>query len=346
MPLTALAPSRGERAHGDPLFTAGFRAEPEHFAVTEQLGFEPSGDGEHAFLYIEKTGANTAWVAGQLARFAGVPERDVGYAGLKDRHAVTRQWFSVRTVAATVDWQAFAAEGVEILDATRNERKLRRGAHRGNHFRIVLSGIPKRLDTGLLVARLDAIREHGVPNYFGEQRFGRRNLANALELFEGRRLKRTSQSMALSAARALLFNAIVDARVRSGSWNRLLPGELANLDGSGSVFSVDTVNPELERRLEEWDIHPSATLYGTRESYRAQGEVRALEEAAIKPFDVYANGLAAAGIDCAQRSTRVRVTDLTADLSGDLVLELALPTGAFATSVLAELGELEDLSRR
>ena len=345
MSISEAAPAAGARAHGEPVLTATFRSEPRHFQVTEVLGFTPSGSGEHDFLYIEKTGANTGWVAGQLARFAGVAERDVGYAGLKDRHAVTRQWFSIRTVATNVDWQAFTADGVEILDATRNERKLKRGAHTANRFRIVLTDV-QCPDEALLHQRLESIRSEGVPNYFGEQRFGRRNLANARELFAGQRLKRTSRSMALSAARALLFNAIVDARVRNGSWNRLLPGELANLDGSGSVFAVDDVTPELERRLSEWDIHPTATLFGTRESYRATGEVRALEEAAVLPFDDYANGLAAAGVDCAQRTTRIGLEDFTAELNGDLTLQFALPTGAYATSVLAELGELEDLSRR
>ena len=112
------------------------RSEPGDFQVTEELGWQTSGDGEHDYLWIEKTGANTEWVARQLARFADVPARDVGYAGLKDRHAVTRQWFSVPRWNSP-DWKSFELEGVTVLDEQWHRKKLRRGAHSANVFRIV-----------------------------------------------------------------------------------------------------------------------------------------------------------------------------------------------------------------
>ena len=157
------------RAHGDPLFAARIRSQSTDFDVTEELGFELCGDGEHDYLYIEKTGANTDWVLRQLAAHAAVPAKDVGCAGLKDRHAVTRQWFSVPRWHAP-DWAQLEIDGVRLLDQQRHNRKLRRGAHKGNRFRIILRGaLP---ETGSLDARLETIHAHGVPNYFGEQRFG------------------------------------------------------------------------------------------------------------------------------------------------------------------------------
>ena len=187
------APHAGHRAHGEPLFSANSRAQTADFDVTELLGFEPAGTGEHDLLYIEKAGSNTAWLARQLARYAKVPAVDVGYAGLKDRHAVTRQWFSVRTVQSRPDWLKLDIDGVRVLSAARHDRKLRRGAHRSNAFRIRLRDV---VPTGAamrfadLVARIDALRTLGVPNYFGEQRFGRGNLDLARSLFAGKRLSR------------------------------------------------------------------------------------------------------------------------------------------------------------
>ena len=121
------------------MFAAVIRSSPADFDVTEALDFDFSGDGEHDVLYVEKTGANTEWVSRQLATHADVPAKDVGYCGLKDRHAITRQWFSVPRWNAP-DWNTLTIEGVSLLDVKRHSRKLRRGAHKANHFRIVFRG--------------------------------------------------------------------------------------------------------------------------------------------------------------------------------------------------------------
>ena len=131
MPATDCQIPDWSRAFGKPLFQGLIKQAASDFEVTEVPGFSCSGDGEHDYLWIEKSGANTAWVARALARHAKITARDVGFAGMKDRHAVTRQWFSVRRPAGGTDWESFAAEGVQLLDSDRHSRKLKRGAHRG-----------------------------------------------------------------------------------------------------------------------------------------------------------------------------------------------------------------------
>ncbi len=316
------------RAHGAPLFAAIIRAQPDDFDVTEELGFELSGDGEHDYLYVEKTGTNTEWLARQLAGFADVAAREVGYSGLKDRHAVTRQWFSVPRWNQP-DWVAFDVDGAAILEVSRNARKLRRGAHRNNHFRIVLRG-PTKGSEPYLVERLQRIREVGVPNYFGEQRFGRDagNIDLANSWAAGKRLPRHKRSIAISTARSYMFNELLAARVADKSWNKLVAGEVANLDGSGSVFDVEDADDELRERCAVLDIHPTELLWGDGSAADAappghDNWLRALSKARVKP---------------SRRSLRLRVIELQWQLDDEaLILTFGLTRGAFATSVLREI---------
>lgn len=329
------------------MIAADIRRTPADFVVVEDPGFEPSGDGEHDFLLIEKTGTNTAWVARQLARIAGVPSRDVGYAGLKDRHALTRQWFSVRRPNRDgTNWQAAAIEGVQILDVTRNARKLRRGAHRGNRFRIALRAEGIDATAAELQERVADISRRGVPNYYGEQRFGRdyANIDLARQLFGGRRLPRDQRGHALSAARSLLFNAILAERVRDGTWERLLPGDLANLDGSGSVFAVDAVTPDLDARVRAADVHPTGTLWGDGAPL-TRLDAAAIEDGVAERYPDLAAGLLRERVDAASRALRVRVSDLSVTIEADVAwLSFRLPKGAFATTVLSELADYESRS--
>lgn len=324
------------RVHGAPLYSASLRTQLDDFDVTEELGFDFSGDGEHDYLFIEKRGANTEWVSRQLADYAEVPARDVGYAGLKDRHAVTRQWFSVPRWNAA-DWNQLAVEGVRVLDQQRHNRKLKRGAHRANRFRIVLRGSAP--DVRVLDERLGIIRSAGVPNYFGEQRFGRggSNIALADAWSQGRRLPRHKRSIAISSARSYLFNQILDRRVLDGTWNRLVPGDMANLDGTGSVFAVDTLSEDLVRRCDEMDIHPSGPLCGdgTPQSVLPTGH------------EAWVTALAAARVKPATRSLRLCVLDLEwSMLDESLLLEFALSRGSFATAILREIAEIHDARRQ
>jgi tRNA pseudouridine13 synthase len=304
------------RALGPVLFTGRIRTSPSDFIVTEVLNIEFSDDGEHDWLRVEKVGANTVWVAEQLASHASISARDVGYAGLKDRHAVTRQWFSVRRPGAEgSDWTTLKADGVRILDHKLHRRKLKRGAHKGNTFRIAVRGSEIALLGGKIAGRLEAIRAQGVPNYFGEQRFGRDggNIELGRAVIAGRRLSRSKRSIGISAIRSLEFNDNLDARVRDNTWKRILPGDVVNLDGTRSVFTVDELTPELEQRCKEMDIHPSGCL----------------------------PGISAIGVEPSSRPLRLRVQDLNWEIDGDaLWLEFALGRGSYATAVLRELAQV------
>jgi tRNA pseudouridine13 synthase len=276
-------------------------------------------------------------VAGKLAQHAGIRESDVGFAGLKDRHAITRQWFSVRRPsAAGTDWSGFELAGANILKLTRHDRKLRRGAHSGNRFRICITDLEGA--AGTLDERLSQIRRCGVPNYFGEQRFGRdgNNLQLASDLFGGKRMRRNKRSIALSAARSYLFNHILQTRVGDGSWNRLLDGDSACLDGSNSIFAVERVDQELQRRFDELDTHPGGAMWGSGEP-SCCGAVLALEQAALQPHEEIRDGLEAHTRQ-SRRALRLAVRDFAWEIDDDHVwLEFVLTSGGFATAVLLEI---------
>ena len=324
-------------AFGAPLFAAEIRKVSTDFCVTECCDIVCSGDGEHDFLWVRKIGQNTQWVAERLAEYAQVSVRDVGFAGMKDRHAVTQQWYSVRCTG--VDWTAFSTAGVEVLEQRRHHRKLRRGAHTGNTFRIALRSSLLASHAGSIEHRLNNIATTGVPNYFGEQRFGRNgsNIALCRQLFGGRKLTRNKRGIALSAARSLLFNTILSERVTAQSWNRLLPGELANLDGSGSVFAVDEISDELQRRCSDFDIHPSGTLWGVG-APRSSAGVAGLEIRAANAYPDLVKGLSAAKLKAATRALRLPVQNLDWQVDGDaLWLSFELAKGGYATAVLREI---------
>ena len=332
-----------ERAYGSPVFQGLIRHSLEDFQVDELAGFACSGDGEHDYLRIEKRGANTGWVAQALARHAGVPVRDVGYSGQKDRHALTWQWFSVRRPGGGgTDWSGFAADGVRIVETTRHNRKLRHGSHRGNRFEIVIRGeVPSG---GLLQERLEMIARQGVPNYFGPQRFGRAggNLGLADRLFAGERLRREAKSMALSAARSFLFNEILSRRVAAGSWNAVLPGEAVNLDGTGSFFLAEALTEDIVARTAELDLHPTGPMWG-RGSPGCSGTPAELETEVAAQHPGIVAGLEAVGLDAGRRALRLPVRDLEWQARPDcLELRFSLSRGAFATAVLREIVSLRD----
>lgn len=336
----ALAPPR---AHGAPLPAAELRTEPEDFRVEEQLSFAPSGAGPHWLLRVEKRRANTRWVAAQLARLAGLPVAEVGYAGLKDRHAVAVQWFSVPARPQPAEfWSAVRSDEFRVLEAHANARKLKRGALSGNRFRIRLrkaAWAREQLDL-----KLAALRAHGAPSYFGPQRFGRGgyNLDRVAEWVRSGvgPSGRAERGFALSAARALLFNAVLARRVEAGDWSVLKPGDLASLEGSGSHFRVTAIDAELLRRLESFDIHPSGPLWGRGEP-ESEGQTRALELETVHEFAAVADLLAAQGLEQERRALRCTVRDLDVESdAGVVTLSFALARGQFATAVLREIMDL------
>jgi len=340
------------RVHGEPLGSCRLRVEPADFEVEELLGFPPDGQGAHLLLWVRKTDQNTEWVANRLAEVAGVPRKDLGYAGLKDRRAVTSQWFSLpRPRDREPGWSVLAAEGIEVLQVHPHGRKLRRGSLAGNRFRIRVRDWA--VDPVQLAGRVACIRAAGVPNYFGEQRFGRggANLTRADALFRGliRRPSRHQQGLWLSAARSHLFNRVLAERIRRGDWDRPLPGDCLNLDGSHSFFRADAIDdpPDatseapigsgLRERCARLDLHPTGPLWGRGEPPTG-GEVRALEDAVAAGLPGWTEGLARFGLVQERRALRLPVRDLVWEPSpGGVTFGFQLPAGAYATTVLREL---------
>lgn len=344
--MTAALP----RAFGDAVFSASIRSTPEDFFVEELPSFEASGEGEHLLLTVEKRGINTSAAARQLADWAGLPEMAIGYAGMKDRHAVTRQRFSVhlpRRVAPEL--QGLESDSLRVLESGWHNRKLPRGALAGNRFMLVLRDVAGERDA--IDARLEDIAARGLPNWVGEQRFGRDggNVEAALAMFAGRRVRRDQRSILLSAARSALFNRVLSTRVIDGSWESGLEGEVWALAGSRSVFGPEPWSETLAQRLLTFDIHPSGPLWGAG-PLRSTGACAQAELAALADTQsmVLRRGLEDTGLAQERRALRLGLGELSWGWSSGTTLELAfiLPPGSYATAVLHELGNTADQSQR
>lgn len=338
------------RAHGEPLGRLQLKSVPEDFVVEEVLAFTPEGEGEHVYLEIEKRSANTAWVAGELAKRAGVAPMAVSFAGLKDRHAVTRQWFSVQVPGRELDPAVLAdLPGVTVRTQTRHRGKLRRGAIRANRFALRLrpvdgSALP---DAETLAARLAQIRLHGVPNAFGEQRFGRSgdNVERARKVFAGLRVRRDEYGILVSAARSEVFNQVLAERLRRDCWSRPLEGEVWGLSGSHSIFGPVELDEVLLERHARHDLHLTGPLWGAGE-LRSAGEVRAIEQGVAEAHADLCRGLEGAGMSQERRSLRLVPEGLEGGLDAEgLWLRFALPAGSYATVLLRELVETMEPTR-
>jgi tRNA pseudouridine13 synthase len=332
-------------AFGGPVGTGVIKTSPEDFIVEELLGFKPSDEGEHIFLRIEKRGENTEYVARQLARFANVPARDVGYAGLKDRHGKTVQWFSVWLPGkAEPDWRQLESPSLSILEVRRNSRKLRKGAATGNRFEITVREL--KGDASLLELRLKQIGERGVPNYFGTQRFGRegQNVAKASALFAGtlKRVDAHRRGLYLSAARSYLFNRILASRIAQDIWDRAVSGDVFMFPDSHSFFKPEAITPDIAQRLEAKEVHPSGALWG-KGAPVVTDQALFIEMAIAEEETELCRGLEDFGLDMARRPLRLYPEDFGWDLCDPtrLRLRFALPAGAYATAVLRELIEID-----
>jgi tRNA pseudouridine13 synthase len=332
------------RVFGAPVATGILRARPEDFVVDEELAFGPDGEGEHCLLRIRKTAANTDWVARRIAHVAGVPQKAVGYAGLKDRHAVATQWFSVHMgPRAEPGWSELEADGIEVLEHHRHRRKLRRGALAGNRFVLRLRDVVGDFDA--MCERVGLMGEQGVPNYFGPQRFGRdeSNLHNADALFRHGaeaplRASRHLKGLWLSAARSQLFNEVLALRVERGDWRGGLSGERLQLRGSHSHFLAETLDDALSARIASGDLQPTAPLYGAGPLPTA-GEVADIEAGVASAFGHWTTGLADSGMAQERRPMRLdaEAMSLERPCDGEVLLHFALPAGSYATSLLREL---------
>lgn len=332
------------RVFGEPVASGVLRARPEDFVVDEELAFGPDGEGEHCLLRIRKTAANTDWVARRIAHLAGVPQKAVGYAGMKDRYAVATQWFSVHLgPRAEPSWSDLAGDGIEVLEQHRHRRKLRRGALAGNRFRLRLREVVG--DFEAMRERVGLMVEQGVPNYFGPQRFGRdqSNLHNADALFRAgadgaRRASRHLKGLWLSAARSQLFNEVLALRVERGDWCGALSGERLQLRGSHSHFLAEAIDDALLARIASGDLQPTGPLYGAG-ALPTAGEVADLEAGVAAAFADWAAGLADSGMAQDRRPLRLDAEAMALERPGDgeVLLLFSLPAGSYATSLLREL---------
>ena len=324
------------RAWGDAVGSGVIRVCPEDFQVREDLGFDLTGQGEHVFLYLQKSRLNTMELLDRVARLAGVGQRDIGISGLKDRNALTSQWFSVGLAGRPEpDWQQLESGGdVRVLQVGHHQRKLKRGVHRANRFSLRLRRLEGERDR--LEQRLQCIGREGVPNYFGEQRFGREasTLAQAERWMQrgGPRIARNKRGFYLSALRSKVFNHLLAERVAVGSWNRALDGDVCILRGTRSHFRCDRADADIAARVAAVDLHPALPLWGRGDATPPEAEgatCRFLEEA---------------GLELAWRATRVVPDDFCWRFcdDGSLQLDFALGAGNYATALLAELVQYKE----
>jgi tRNA pseudouridine13 synthase len=315
---------------------------PQDFQVEEVLGYDLGGTGEHLYLYIEKRGLTTQEMISALSKKLRIHSRLIAYSGLKDKHAITRQWISVHTPQDLDATLLSSIPDIKLLKYARHSTKLRRGAHQANRFEITLRDLPAgRVALAELARSMERISLQGVPNYFGEQRFGRggKNIDKARALFAGKMcVPRLQRGLYLSAARSLIFNDILSKRVIADNWSTGLPGEVMMLDGSNSFFKTDALNREINARLQSFDIHPSAPLWGSGELGSSM-DAHAMESKLSTSLNELCHGLEDAGLRMQRRATRLMVRDLNYEWldSRSLILKFWLQKGAYATTVLREL---------
>lgn len=324
--------------YGKPQSQGVYKKHCEDFVVTEHLGFELTGEGEHVCLWIQKVGENTQYLARQLAKFAGIQARNVSYAGLKDRQGDTWQWFSLHIPGkVTPDFSQFESPGVTIHKVIRHHKKIKTGALAGNFFSITLRDIS---DKAAVEAALLNV-QNGVPNYFGEQRFGYdgHNVSAALSMFEGRKIKdRFKRGMYLSAARSYLFNRVISARVADGLYNKPLLGDCVQFVGNRSFFPLPDLGAESLQRLQSREICLTAPLWGAGE-LTSESEANAYEHEVLQQFEGLQAGLAKSGLKQERRPLLLIADELSSTWIDEqtLRIDFYLPSGCYATSLLREL---------
>lgn len=339
-------PINPPRLLGSPMGSAAFKSHVDDFQVEEVLGFEPSGEGEHCLVWIEKTNRNTNDVAAEMATRLGIRKRLISHCGLKDKDAITRQWFSLHLPGQnSPPIEAFEMQGVRAIRITRNTRKLHRGAHDGNRFFIRLRDYTFSNPGDSRVAMEQRWREilaRGVPNYFGPQRFGfhGRNVDQALELFAGERevRDRLVRGILISAARSYLFNACVARRVVEGTWDRPLPGDVFGFANNRSLVMPDNLHGDEADRFDTGMLELTAPLWGVGE-LSSQAMVQELEEETIQKYPKLVHGLQQLKLRQERRVMRLKPDSATLRWKDEttLALEFNLPKGTYATTVLREL---------
>ena len=318
------------------------RSIPDDFKVTEINDIELSGEGEHLWLYVQKIGSNTDWVADQLSNICQVPRRQVGYAGLKDRHAITQQWFSVQ-LPKVIDKETINTslpDQVSIIDAKFHSKKIKTGQLEANQFEIIVRDIDHNKDA--IELNIHNVIANGVPNYFGPQRFGHDmgNIQKAQDWFSGiYKVKRKNlKSLLISTARSHIFNCIVAQRIKDDIWNTAINGDILQLNRSHSWFPEhDASSDEISKRLSEFDIHITAAMAG-EDSLQSSGECGNLESSIINQFPIYQQGFEKFRLRQDRRAIRICPIGLNFEWVDDnLKLTFKLLPGAYATGILREI---------
>lgn len=323
-------------AHGRPTSYGQLKVLTEDFCVEENLGFDLTGEGEHLFLLIEKKGLNTEDMLKILGQTLSLPYKAISYAGLKDKSAKTSQWFSLHLPGVSdPNLDSLNTTNYRLLQAKRHNKKLRIGALKENHFTIKISDF--NYDETVLLSRMEQIKAHGVPNYFGPQRFGYNgsNLERAKEVLLGnKKIKnRHLRGIYYSAARAFLFNQIVSLRVEESCWNSPVKGDLMMLAGSNSVFQLDTVDDAIKQRISEHDVAPAACLWGKGKELLTEQALQ-IQNQALAAWSQWCVSLEQHGLIKSYRSMVLYPENLQ---FSDNVFSFTLPSGTYATTVLREL---------
>lgn len=328
---------------GEPQQAGKLKAKFADFIVKEELGYSLSGEGEFVAVKIRKTDTNSLFVGEKLAQFADISAKNMSYAGLKDRHAITEQWFCLHLAGKeTPDFSQFQLEGVEILEVTRHNRKIRVGSLQGNHFEILLRDVEKTDD---LIARLTQIQAVGFPNYFTEQRFGRdgHNLTQAQRWASGEiKVKdRKKRSFYLSAARSEIFNLVVSARLIAQQADQVLENDVVQLAGSNSWFIAQANElPTLNKRLAERDILLTAPLIGENSLEQTACE---LEQKIVAEQTLLLKLMRQERLQSARRAIFCQPQNFDWQFEDEgLRLRFFLPAGSYATALVRELITLED----
>ncbi|NTS78059.1 tRNA pseudouridine(13) synthase TruD [Catenovulum sp. SM1970] len=334
--------------HGKPELTAKIRSQNADFKVVEVMGFEPSGEGEHLWLWVEKDGQNTGFVSQQIAKALGIEAKVVATSGQKDRHAITQQWFAVPYPIKKPLPKHIDIPGAKVLKMARHGRKLKTGTHKANLFEIKL--LHPSLDDAqkdALEQRLLKVQALGVPNYFGEQRFGHqgKNIDKARELFAGKFKVRDKKKrgMYISAARSLIFNEVINERINQ-DLIKPLDGDVFILAGSNSHFAQDEINEDILARYAFGDIQLSAPMWGEGE-LKSSGQVAQLEHNVVDKHQDLAKGLIDLRLRQERRNLILKPEPFKWRIENEqTIIKFALPTGCFATSILREIADYQDVS--
>jgi len=331
--------------YGIALISGQLKSQAADFKVTEELGFKPGGaptecnQGEHLFLFIEKTMMTTYDLIEQVARDFSIKPRDIGYSGLKDKVAVTRQWLSLYLPGQMSSLKIPATPDYKIIEQVWHNKKLRPGTHRSNHFKVIIRGIESWPEATR--QQIEMIRDQGMANYFGEQRFGQRgdNVEQAVRVFGNarrtRKLSRSKRSLYLSAMRSFLFNQVLSTRIEQGFWDKPLCGDVFMLSGSQSIF-YESINNELLERYKRQDITSTISLYGNGERL-LQARAKEIEDSVLSEFETIKACLLQQKAKLQMRSARVAVADLRSEFDeneGTLRIEARLPRGSYFTTLL------------